>query len=291
MLKQQHVPPCHVLWSPYRDALTRYLSKFSAEAVAYFLTPLRLTNDAYFTRLLDMMQHPLGALLLEEMAASGTTLANLLLSPTPNPTTSPTTTTQPPLASQAAEDAQPGGEAAQAATGDAAAASGAAAADAAAADLAADPMDLAVPEAPGSAAAADAASPAAAATATAVSVDLDPMDVTNSAEPADVAGGVVQPSDAAGLLAAGSADPAAAAVSDPADPLDHTRALAPLVQASAPGVQSWRMFLHIFSCWCIQLVQMSTVIPYNTPHLSWKPTPVQTLEFAYLTIYQTCAFW
>lgn len=64
------MPAPHVMWSPYRSALTRFLNKYPAEAVVYFLDPLRLAIPSYFTRLLDIIRHPIGRPLLEQLAES-----------------------------------------------------------------------------------------------------------------------------------------------------------------------------------------------------------------------------
>lgn len=243
MLKPQQVPPCRILWSPYRDALTRYLSKFSTEAVAYFLTPMRLTNDAYFTRLLDMMQHPLGALLLEQMAASGDQLANLLRPPH-SATASATPPAQLLLASAAQGDHPSSGGDAAVAAGPPAAAAGGAAADATAVSAvggAAQPMESGlVLTGSGSGSAAGGSEPAAGGdAATATPAVLDPMDVSVGTE----AGAVVQPllfseggaAQPAGMPTGtpGSTDSAAGAAA--ADPMDHTSPAVPVLHATAPG--------------------------------------------------------
>lgn len=243
MLKPQQVPPCRILWSPYRDALTRYLSKFSTEAVAYFLTPLRLTNDAYFTRLLDMMQHPLGALLLEQMAASGDQLANLL-----RPPHSATASAPPPaqlLLAGAAQGDQPslGGDPAVVAGSSTAAAGGAADETAAPiAGAAAQPMESSVVLAGSGSAAGGSESAAGGDVATATPAVLDPMDISVGPE-AGASVAVVQSlpflegaaAQAVGMLTGtpGSTDPAAGAAA--ADPMDHTSPAVPALHATAPG--------------------------------------------------------
>ncbi|GFR40173.1 hypothetical protein Agub_g730, partial [Astrephomene gubernaculifera] len=73
------VPVPHVMTSPYRAPLTRFLTKYPAEAAAYFLDPARLDQPSYFSRLLDLIRSPMGRPLLDAVAASTDQLAALLL--------------------------------------------------------------------------------------------------------------------------------------------------------------------------------------------------------------------
>jgi hypothetical protein len=57
-----------VCWSPYRDPLVRYLSRYPDKAVDYFVkTSARLSSSDYFTLFLDIVQHPSGKALLNHL--------------------------------------------------------------------------------------------------------------------------------------------------------------------------------------------------------------------------------
>jgi hypothetical protein len=67
------------LWSPYRAPLARFLTKYTDEAVAYFLdVSNRLANTDYFSRLLDIIRRPIGRPLLLALAASEEKLLSIL---------------------------------------------------------------------------------------------------------------------------------------------------------------------------------------------------------------------
>ena len=64
-----------VCWSPYRDPLVRYLSKYPDIAIDYFVKATeRLATPDYFSLFLDIVNHPSGKVLLESLKARGETL-------------------------------------------------------------------------------------------------------------------------------------------------------------------------------------------------------------------------
>ncbi|KAK9813301.1 hypothetical protein WJX72_012102 [[Myrmecia] bisecta] len=75
--------PPSKMWSPYRLPLTKFLNKYAAEAVVYFLAPIRLQNPPYFDRFLDILKSPEGRPLLDQLAKSEDALANVIAIPTP----------------------------------------------------------------------------------------------------------------------------------------------------------------------------------------------------------------
>lgn len=66
-------------WSPYRDALVKFLNRYSQESMEYFLKSLsRLATPEYFLRLLDILKHPSGKPLLEKVQQSADVLCSIL---------------------------------------------------------------------------------------------------------------------------------------------------------------------------------------------------------------------
>lgn len=66
-------------WSPYREPLVRFLSKYPKESINYFVkSNSRLATPDYFFRLLDILQHPSGTALLEELKSSTDALCEIL---------------------------------------------------------------------------------------------------------------------------------------------------------------------------------------------------------------------
>ena len=50
------VPAPHILTSPYRAPLVRFLARYPADTAAYFLSPVRLDTPAYFALLRDVVR-------------------------------------------------------------------------------------------------------------------------------------------------------------------------------------------------------------------------------------------
>ncbi|KAL0051806.1 hypothetical protein WJX82_002492 [Trebouxia sp. C0006] len=69
------------MWSPYRQPLAKFLNKYSADAINYFLEPTRLQNTSYFWRFLDIIKSPTGKPLLDQLAASTDKLVAIFKGP------------------------------------------------------------------------------------------------------------------------------------------------------------------------------------------------------------------
>jgi len=66
-------------WSPYREPMVRFLSKYPKESINYFIKSVsRLATPDYFLRLLDIIKHPSGISLLEELKSSTDSLCEIL---------------------------------------------------------------------------------------------------------------------------------------------------------------------------------------------------------------------
>lgn len=78
------MPSPRIMSSPYREPLTRFLNKYPAESVAYFLEPGRM-RSTYFSMFLDILHMPLGNPLLQQVAGSEERLLALLSAPQVTP--------------------------------------------------------------------------------------------------------------------------------------------------------------------------------------------------------------
>ena len=79
-LRKLHMNPTMTrLWSPCRAPLTRFLCAYKKESVNYFLDVNgRLSNQEYFTRLLDIIRHPEGKELLDALAEESERMSSIL---------------------------------------------------------------------------------------------------------------------------------------------------------------------------------------------------------------------
>ena len=72
-------PNPSVCWSPYRDPLVRYLSRYPDKAVDYFVkTTARLSSPDYFTLFMDIVQHRSGKALLDHLKQCGDIILDAL---------------------------------------------------------------------------------------------------------------------------------------------------------------------------------------------------------------------
>lgn len=71
-------PVPHVLWSPYRAPLTKFLVRYKKQAVSYFLAPTRMENLSYVSRFIDIIKSEVGEALLVEVLDSSRQLGILL---------------------------------------------------------------------------------------------------------------------------------------------------------------------------------------------------------------------
>lgn len=71
-------PVPHVLWSPYRSPLAKFLVKYKREAVNYFLAHTRMQNMSYVNRFIDIIKSDIGEPLLVETMHSTNQLMSLL---------------------------------------------------------------------------------------------------------------------------------------------------------------------------------------------------------------------
>lgn len=72
-------------WSPYRDPLVRFLSKYPDETIDYFVRArIRLSTPDYFTMFQDIIQHPSGTIILKRLMERHRDLVAILESETPD---------------------------------------------------------------------------------------------------------------------------------------------------------------------------------------------------------------
>lgn len=66
-------------WSPYRAPIARFLEKYPRESVAYFLASMqRLSKHEYFSLLLDIVRHPIGKGLVDQLKLSTKLFVDIL---------------------------------------------------------------------------------------------------------------------------------------------------------------------------------------------------------------------
>ena len=73
-------PVPHILWSPYRSPLTKFLVRYKEDTINYFLAPTRMQNASYVTRFIDIIKSEIGGPLLHEVMNSTRYLVSLLQS-------------------------------------------------------------------------------------------------------------------------------------------------------------------------------------------------------------------
>eukprot|EP00210_Caulerpa_lentillifera_P007000 g6694.t1 len=71
-------PIPHILWSPYRAPLTKFLIRYKKQSVSYFLAPTRMENFSYVSRFIDIIKSEVGEELLVEVLDSSGQLGALL---------------------------------------------------------------------------------------------------------------------------------------------------------------------------------------------------------------------